>query len=459
MTDSVTAVSREVRRSIAAATVLCLVIFIALADAQLKTLLIEPLRTELQLTDTQLGHLNGSVIAIFGVIAAFPVGWLADRFGRRYVLAICTLVWSGATYAAGLATSFEALSLAMIMLAIGESALVPIVYAMPIQVVARRHLAAVNVVVYASVVLSGSVSLMLGGLLFGWIETHRELLPWQSASASWRLMFYLMAIPGVVIAMLVLVLRDHPSAAGSESSAPVSNDAPSSRAPLLSFVRFLRERGLSVVLVYVAIGCVSMAWVLPAMWMPAILKRSFGVGVAEAGASFGAAMLLASAIGLLTGLWWVTCRLPKNDPLANMRLCRNGCAMALAPMVLAPMAPSAATLLLAIGSVVCCLVIAAAQGPTILQQIAPPAFLSRTLALSLVVMLPMRAGIPLLVGVISDRLGTGMPNGLLYALAGVNVALLCAGVAILSKVGNRYAELAAFSRRFAEQRSARLIAN
>ena len=160
--------------SLLALAVLLLVLLLS-TNLQIQTLLVEPIRKELRLSDLQLGQLHGLTVVVFGALAAFPIGWLADRWDRRHVLALCVLGWSGAIYLGGLAGSFDGLLWALVGLAVGESALLPIVYALVPQAVPARRLPLANALVYATIVLGGGLALVAGGLLYGWIDAHRDL--------------------------------------------------------------------------------------------------------------------------------------------------------------------------------------------------------------------------------------------------------------------------------------------
>src|SRR3546814_2500443 len=88
------------------------------------------LQTSRVFTDVQIGMLQGLGLAIFASVAACPMGWLADRFGRRLILAVGIICWSLATGISGLQNSFGGLFLGTVGIAIGEAGVAPIIYAM-----------------------------------------------------------------------------------------------------------------------------------------------------------------------------------------------------------------------------------------------------------------------------------------------------------------------------------------
>lgn len=112
-------VSRGYRSYVLA--LLTLVFIINFIDRQVLSVLIEPIKRDLQLTDTQLGLLSGLAFALFYVTAGVPVARLADQRSRRNLIAVCMIAWSSMTALCGLAANFAQLLLARIGVAVGEA--------------------------------------------------------------------------------------------------------------------------------------------------------------------------------------------------------------------------------------------------------------------------------------------------------------------------------------------------
>ena len=110
-------------------TVLCFVYVLNFLDRQLLSILAKPIQDELGVTDGQLGLLGGFYFALFYCVLAIPVGWLADRTNRVRVLAFSCALWSAATAACGLSTSFGQLAVSRMAVGVGEAGGVPPSYA------------------------------------------------------------------------------------------------------------------------------------------------------------------------------------------------------------------------------------------------------------------------------------------------------------------------------------------
>jgi predicted MFS family arabinose efflux permease len=112
-----------------ALAVLCFVYVLNFLDRQLLSILAKPIQDELGISDGQLGLISGLYFAMFYCILAVPVGWLADRYNRVRVLAFSCGLWSAATAACGIASTYPQLVLARMTVGIGEAGGVPPSYA------------------------------------------------------------------------------------------------------------------------------------------------------------------------------------------------------------------------------------------------------------------------------------------------------------------------------------------
>ena len=419
-----------------------LAVLLLSTNLQIQTLLVEPIRAELRLSDLQLGQLQGLTVVTLGALAAWPIGWLADRWDRRWVLALCVLVWSAATYGGGLSQGFDGLLWAMVGLAIGEAALLPIVYALTPQVVPARRLPVANAAVYATLVLGSGLALVAGGAVYEALATHGQRLPWPEGTPAWRLMFFVTALLGLPVVLQLLGVRLHPAAPSAATSGTVAPPSLSHH----QFGRYLREQGLSLVMVQASLSLITLGWFQLMLWTPAILGRSFGSTVGGAGLDFGLVVTLASAVGTVAGLYWVTRPANRDNPVGNFRLVWLGGLAALPLVVAMAWAPSAGLLLLLAGLAMTCLVIGVSQAPALLQQMSPPALLSRSIALFPLVALPLRGLQAPAVGWLSDRFGTADPRGLLHAMVIVAAVTLALGVLALWRLQGHYVRLAVHAR-------------
>ena len=113
------------RKQFYAISLLSLAYVIAILDRHILVLMVQPVQTDLGITDTQMGLLIGMAFAIFYTFLAIPIGWLADQYNRKNLIALGIALWSSMTALSGLASNYYQLFLARIGVGVGEATLVP----------------------------------------------------------------------------------------------------------------------------------------------------------------------------------------------------------------------------------------------------------------------------------------------------------------------------------------------
>ncbi len=178
-------------------------------DRQILTILLEPIKLEFALSDAQLGLLGGLAFAFFYTLLGVPIAMWADRGTRTHIIALALFVWSVMTAVTGLATSFATVLLARIGVGIGEAGGSPPSHSLlsdyfPAE---RRGMA---LGVYAAGIPIGSA---IGALAGGWI----------GATFGWRAAFMVVGLPGVLLAVVVLLTLREPRRGQSDGVAPVGD--------------------------------------------------------------------------------------------------------------------------------------------------------------------------------------------------------------------------------------------
>jgi predicted MFS family arabinose efflux permease len=186
---------------------LWLTLLLRFIDLQIVAVLLEPLKAEFRLTDTQLGLLGGFAFAIFYGLLGLPVAWIADRYCRKNLIAIAVGVWSLMTALCAGAGSFGQLLLARIGVGVGEAGGTPPAFSLLSDYVppARRATA------FAIVNSSQPIGVFCGLLIGGWI----------AASYGWRMAFLAAGIPGVVLAVVIWTTLREPPRGRFEPRVPV----------------------------------------------------------------------------------------------------------------------------------------------------------------------------------------------------------------------------------------------
>jgi predicted MFS family arabinose efflux permease len=165
-------------------------------DIQILAVLLEPIRAEFLLTDTELALLGGLAFALFYGVLGLPVAWLADRFDRRLIIAAAVTLWSLMTALCGFATNFATLFLARMGVGIGEAG----AYPPSTSLLADYFPPALRGRAYAILAAAIPAGVFVGYLVGGTV----------SAQWGWRAALLVVGLPGMLLGMLVLLSVSEP---------------------------------------------------------------------------------------------------------------------------------------------------------------------------------------------------------------------------------------------------------
>ncbi|MGP8242916.1 MAG: MFS transporter [Bryobacteraceae bacterium] len=262
---------------------LWLVCFFNYADRQSIFSVFPLLKTELRLSDLELGVAGASfmwVYAVFGPVA----GWLGDRFSRKRLILGALVFWSVVTASTALAHNLWQLTLCRALGGLGEAFYFPAAMSL----IGDYHAGATRsraMSLHQSSVYVGTIA---GGVCSGWLAEHY----------GWRPMFGCFGLLGIALALLLSGLLREPVRGLSEAK-PIAQPASVPR-PILSVLRDLLASRLVVLLILAFIGANFVAMVF-LTWMPSYLYRAFGMNLSMAGWNATAYLQTASVLGVLTG--------------------------------------------------------------------------------------------------------------------------------------------------------------
>jgi predicted MFS family arabinose efflux permease len=282
-------------------------------DRQILSILLEPIKRDLGVSDTAMGFLTGWAFAVFYTFAGIPIARYADTGVRRSVIAAGAALWSAMTALSGLAQSFTQLALARIGVGVGEAACSPPAHSLLSDYFPPER-RATALAIYASGIHFGTA---FGYLAGGWINE----------AFGWRAAFFVVGLPGLLIALLVRATIREPVRGASEGLA-VHAEAPPAR-EVIAFLWSRRSfRHLSLASALTAFAAYGVA-----IWTPAFLARVHGMQSAEIGLWLGLIAGIAGATGAYLGGLAVD-RLRTRDPRYGVWL-PAGAALLGLPSVLA----------------------------------------------------------------------------------------------------------------------------
>ncbi|MGC7402289.1 spinster family MFS transporter [Pandoraea pneumonica] len=255
-----------------------------IADRFVASTLIEPIKHEFSLTDSEVGLLTGTALALFYVTLSMPLGILADRVHRKRMVAAALAIWSTFTMICGMSTSLVSLFVSRLGVGMGEAGSMPA----SVSLLADKFAPAARGTAMSLFSIGAAIGAYLGATGGGWIADHY----------GWRAVLLVFGAAGIPLALLVLLGMREPKRGTFDSGSEQSAKA--------SFVDTLRFIGKSRPLLHVVLGSAVVTfwgWGL-LWWTPAFLSRSFHLTTGAAGDALGtiygvggtAAMLLTALV-------------------------------------------------------------------------------------------------------------------------------------------------------------------
>ena len=263
-------------------------------DRQIINLLVDPIRADLSLSDSEVSFLQGLAFVMPYVLLSIPIGRIVDRANRIRVLIIGILVWTVSCVSCGLARNFWQLGLARVGVGAGEASVTPASWSLLADYFPEEKRALPVSLFLMGPYLGAGLSLILGAEVIAWASGLGTVsLPFVGSLAPWQLTFMLVALPGLCMALLLPLLTEPVRSERLTSG----NEAMSWRAAK-DFI--WPRRGLFGAYLLGAPFVVLVLYALQA-WVPSLLIRVHGLEIVQAGRYYGAIALLAGSAGVLSG--------------------------------------------------------------------------------------------------------------------------------------------------------------
>jgi predicted MFS family arabinose efflux permease len=263
--------------------VMTVVYALNIADRFSISTLIEPIRLELQLTDSGVAFLTGVALALFYVTIGIPIALLADKANRRNILVIALALWSAMTAVCGLAQNYWQLLLARFGVGIGEAGGTP----PATSILADKFPASKRPMALTIFALGACLGAWLGSSVAGGVADK----------GGWRAAFLVLGIPGLVVALIVWFTVREPERGQLDEA--TEKPVPTT---LLATLTYIRHHKMAFHLLMG--GAVATLWSWGLMWwMPTFLVRSYHMTVGQAGELLGPMHLFAGTAGTLLASW------------------------------------------------------------------------------------------------------------------------------------------------------------
>lgn len=294
----------------------CMISFISVLsniDRGVIALLVQPIKRDLQVSDTEMGILIGFAFSFFYMIVGLPMSRLTDVSNRKLILTAGLSIWSFATAMSAFAYSYVTLFIARGVVGAGESVKGPTSMSMISDIVPRHKLPRAMSIYSMGIAGGMAASMIIGGVLLTLVSGITPLqVPGIGVFQDWQLVFLICGVPGLLVALTFFLTVKEPTRKGRKVKGSV---------PLPEVARFVwsNKRIYIPLLLSLAIGAIESFGLMA--WRVAFFERTHGWTPGQVGPLLGIAALLTVPLGLFIGTM-IAERLDRNKiPDAMVRLC------------------------------------------------------------------------------------------------------------------------------------------
>ena len=279
--------------SIYVLTVLLIGSTLSYIDRQVISLVVQPIKAAFALSDTQVGLLQGIAFSLCYAIAGLPLALAVDRTNRVRLASACVAVWSMATSACGVVSSYLGLLLARATTAVSEAGFSPAALSILSDIVPPQRIARVGAIYLLGPALGVGLALLLGGWVLEHLEAAGGLTLFGAHYAPWQALFICIGAPGILIALLIVATIREPERTDAAIAARRSDKNPR------SLIAALRTTGDFLIPYVIGTTLIMLVQFAQAAWMPTFFVRRWGLEPHSAGQTLGPIFIVSAIAGAL----------------------------------------------------------------------------------------------------------------------------------------------------------------
>ena len=281
-------------------SVLMLMYIFSFIDRTAISLIVDPMKRDLHISDTQVGMLQGLAFALLYTFLGLPIARLSDRHSRRGIIAAGVFIWSIMATFCGLARTAMQLFIARIGVGVGEAALSPAAYSIITDSFPRSKLGSAFGVYNIGITIGAGIAFLVGGIVVAAVSHAGATytLPLLGEVRAWQMVFIVTGAPGIVLPLLLLTFRE-PARRGILRSASAAPTAALPRPPLREVLGYVWLNRNFYCLYFVALALLALCGYAVAAWLPTAIIRAYGVSYGQVGKVLGVSTILMNSTGML----------------------------------------------------------------------------------------------------------------------------------------------------------------
>ena len=327
------------RRAWYAVVVLTIAYIVSFLDRQLLALVVEDVKADLVLTDTQVSLLLGFAFALFYTTMGIPIGRLADKKSRKTIIGIGITCWCIMTAACGLAKNYTQIFLARVGVGVGEATLSPSALSMISDYFPVEKRGGAMGFFNMGVSVGSGIALIVGGLIVDYVKGSPTLvLPFIGEIFAWQALFLYVGLPGLLVAVLMTTVKE-PSRKGKMQI--TSEDGKSTdEISIPQTIKFLWKRNRAYGWLFLSMACSVLMGYAFLSWLPTMYIRTYQIGIGTVALWQGVAFLVGGPFGATMSGWLGDILFKKWDRTAHVKLFAYSMIVMTLAAALVPLMPS-----------------------------------------------------------------------------------------------------------------------
>ncbi len=277
-------------------------------DQQILNLLVRPIERDLGIGDVKMSYLIGLGFALFFAILGLPIARWADRANRRNIMAGGVGLWSVFTSLCATAQTYGRLLALRVGVGVGEATLNAPSVSLLADYFPRERLGAAMSIYSLGIFVGSGAAYFIGGWFVGRLDASAWVtLPVVGTIRPWQTAFLAVGLPGMVIALLFLTVRE-----------PARRERVHGPVPIRSVIRYVTSNGRAYGTHSAGFGFFALVNLGIAAWLPTFFERTYGWSAAQAGKVQGILTMTVGAASVVAGGWltdWLLARGVRDAPL------------------------------------------------------------------------------------------------------------------------------------------------
>ncbi len=273
-------------------------------DRQILSLLVQPMKRDLGISDFEMSLLQGFAFAIFYTLIGLPIGRMVDNKNRIVIISVGILVWSLMTALCGIARGYWELFLYRMGVGVGEAALSPAAYSMLADYFRPERMGVALGVYGMGIYIGAGMALIIGAQVIAVVGAGGVItLPVIGEIFPWQMVFIAVGLPGIFIAAWMWTIKE-PERRGHMRT-EIDADGTEKLAPL-PFSEVVDYMWLNRLTLCTQNVCAAMAAMMAygvAAWVPSFLLRTHGWSIVDAGVYYGTIVMVFGTAGVILGGW------------------------------------------------------------------------------------------------------------------------------------------------------------